>query len=402
MAREGTSATKADTAPHPDAAFKPSSPTDIDRRGWRVTAKAALAEFQRDQCTDLAAALTYYSILSIFPAILALVSLLGVFGQGESTTQALLQVVRDLGQGDAASAIEGPVREMVGATGAGFALVLGIGTALFSASGYVGAFGRAMNRVYQVDEGRPVWKLRPQQVLLTLGLVVLAGLVLTGLAVSGGVAEAVGGVFGLEATTVTVWSIVKWPVILLIVMTMVAVLYYWTPNVRQPRFRWISVGAAVAILVWVVASIGFGLYVATFGSYAKTYGSLAGVVVFLLWIWITNLALLFGAEVDAELERTRELQAGIAAERSLQLPPRDDSGSVKAAEKLEQRVLVGRRMRLEATASGAGPGRVGEGERGYSSTRDPRRRHPSDHPERLVELEPLPSETARRSGRDDR
>ncbi|MFQ6171462.1 YihY/virulence factor BrkB family protein [Oryzobacter sp. R7] len=390
------------TAPHPDAAFKPASPTDIDRRGWRVTGKSAFAEFQRDQCTDLAAALTYYSILSIFPALLALVSLLGVFGQGESTTQALLEVIRGLGQGDAAEQLAEPIRAMVGASGAGFALVLGIATALFSASGYVGAFGRAMNRVYEVTEGRPVWKLRPQQVLITLVLVVLAGLVLVGLVVSGPVAEAVGRAIGLEAAAVTTWSIAKWPVILVIVTGMVAVLYYWTPNVQQPRFRWVSVGAAVAILLWVLASIGFGVYVSTFGSYAKTYGSLAGIVVFLLWIWITNLALLFGAEVDAELERIRELEAGLHAERSLQLPARDSSGSLKAAEKLEERVLTARRIRLEAVASGAGPGRsgtrpgIGEGGGGYSTGHAGRRRpRPSAHPDALVELEPLPSETAR-------
>ncbi|WP_377645128.1 YihY/virulence factor BrkB family protein [Oryzobacter terrae] len=402
MATEGTAAAKERTAPEPDAAHKPDSPSDLDRPGWTYTAKAAFAEFQRDQCTDLSAALTYYSVLSVFPAILALVSLLGVFGQGESTTQAMLDIVRQLGQGDTATQLEGPISEMVGASGAGIALVIGIGTALFSASGYVGAFGRAMNRVYQVDEGRPVWKLRPQQVLITLGLVIMAAVVLVALVVSGPVAEAVGRAIGLEGATVTTWNIAKWPVILLVVIAMVAVLYYWTPNVRQPRFRWVSVGAAVAILIWVLASVGFGVYVTSFGSYAKTYGSLAGVIVFLLWLWITNLALLFGAEVDAELERARELQAGIRAERTLQLPPRDDSGSVKAAEKLEKRVLEGRRIRLDAELDAeneAADGTVGARATGYGSVRA-RDRHPrsrsASHDE--VELEPLPSETARSAG----
>lgn len=351
----------------------PDSPTDVSRRGWRTTAKAAFAEFQRDQCTDLAAALTYYSVLAVFPAILALVSLLGVFGQGESTTQQLLDIVRQLGQGDAATQLEEPIRSMIGASGAGFALVLGIGTALFSASGYVGAFGRALNRVYQVPEGRPVWKLRPQQVLITLGLVVMAGLVLVGLVVSGPLADVVGSRIGLQAATVTVFTVLKWPVMLGVVVVMVAVLYYWTPNVRQPRFRWVSVGAAVAIAAWVLASIGFGFYVTTFGSYAKTYGSLAGIVVFLLWLWITNLALLFGAEVDAELERVRELEAGIKAEHTVQLPLKDASGAEKAKEKLDERVRAGRRLR-----------------RGIPE--------PRPHDERAdgVELEPLPSQGARR------
>ncbi len=392
MAQEGTAAEKARTAPAPDATHKPDSPTDIERPGWAYTAKAAFAEFQRDQCTDLAAALTYYSVLSVFPAILALVSLLGVFGQGESTTQAMLDLVRDLGQADVADQLEEPIDTMVTAPGAGVALVLGVGTALFSASGYVGAFGRAMNRVYQVDEGRPVWKLRPFQVLLTLGLVVMAGLVLIGLVVSGPIAKAVGDLVGLGEQSVTIWGIAKWPVMLGIVIVIVAVLYYWTPNVRQPKFRWVSVGAAVAIGVWVLASLGFGFYVGTFGSYDKTYGSLAGIIVFLLWLWITNLALLFGAEVDAELERARQLQAGIRAERTLQLPPRDDSGSLKAATKLEERVAEGRRLRLEADAAAT----VGNGDSGYGSRRAPTsRRHAGDGPERHVELEPLPSERAR-------
>ncbi len=354
MAREGAAAERADTAPHPDAGFKLDSPDDIDRPGWVYTAKAAFKEFQRDQCTDLAAALTYYSVLSVFPAILALVSLLGVVGQTEETTSTLLDIVRQLGQAGVADQLEAPIEQITGARGSGIALVVGLVGALWSASGYVGAFGRAMNRVYQVDEGRPIWKLRPVVLLITLGLIVMAALVLIGLVVSGPVARAIGDVVGLGDASVTAWNIAKWPVILGIVVVMVAVLYHSTPNVRQPRMRWISVGAAVAILIWVLASVAFGFYVSNFGSYNKTYGSLAGIIVFLLWLWITNLALLFGAEIDAELERTRELMSGIEAERTLQLPPRDTRNSEKAAEQLEEKVAEGRRLRLEAEASGAG------------------------------------------------
>ncbi|HET7823476.1 MAG TPA: YihY/virulence factor BrkB family protein [Ornithinibacter sp.] len=305
-----------------------------------------MGEFQRDQCTDLAAALTYYSVLSVFPAILALVSLLGLFGQGETTTEALLDIVRQLGQGQVADQLKGPIDQIVNARGAGLALVVGLAGAIWSASGYVGAFGRSMNRVYQVDEGRPLWKLRPVVLLITVGLIVMAALVLVGLVVSGPVAQAIGEAVGLGEQGVTVWNVLKWPVMLGIVIVMVAVLYYATPNVKQPKFRWVSVGAAVAILVWVLASVAFGFYVSHFSSYNKTYGSLAGVIVFLLWLWITNLALLFGAEVDAELERARELQAGTKAERTIQLPPRDTAGSDKAATKLERKVAEGRDLRL--------------------------------------------------------
>jgi membrane protein len=362
MAREGTATQRARTAPHPDTAAKPDSPADIEKPGWTYTAKAAFAEFQRDQCTDLAAALTYYAVLSVFPALLALVSLLGLFGQGESTTQALLDIVRQLGQGQVADQLKGPIEQIMGARGAGLALVVGLAGAIWSASGYVGAFGRAMNRVYQVDEGRPVWKLRPMVLLITVGLVVMAALVLLGLVVSGPVAQALGDAIGLGDASVTAWKVLKWPVMLGIVVVMVAVLYHSTPNVRQPRFRWVSVGATVAILVWVLASVAFGFYVGNFGSYNKTYGSLAGVIVFLLWLWITNLALLLGAEVDAELERARELQAGIEAEREIQLPPRDTRGSDKAEAKLEERVAQGRRIRLETGAT-ADPDAGGRDER---------------------------------------
>jgi membrane protein len=353
MAREGASVEKAQTAPHEDDRRKPDSPSDLVKPAWTYTAKKAWMEFGRDQCTDLAAALTYYAVLAIFPAMLALVSLLGVFGQGQSTTEALLDIVRQLGQGSAADALQGPIEQMTRTQAAGFAFVFGIVGAIWSASGYVGAFGRAMNRIYQIDEGRPVWKLRPLQLLLTLTGIILVALLLIGLVVSGPLARSIGDVIGLGDTAATVWDIAKWPVMLAIVIVLVAVLYYATPNVKQPKFRWMSVGAAIAIVVWLLASVAFGFYVANFGSYNKTYGSLAGVIVFLLWLWITNLALLFGAEVDAELERSRELQAGIKAEETIQLPPRDTRASDKKAEKLQEKVEEGRRLREEAQRNGA-------------------------------------------------
>jgi len=389
MAREGTAAARAETSPAPHDDRKPDSPSDIDKPGWKYTAKAAFGEFQRDQCTDLAAALTYYSVLSVFPAILALVSLRGFFGQGEPTTTAPLHFFRQLGQGQVADQRKGPIDQIVNARGAGLALVVGLVGAIWSASGYVGAFGRAMNRVYQVDEGRPIWKLRPVVLLITVGLVIMAALVLVGLVVSGPVATAIGDAVGLGDLAKTIWNIVKWPVMLGIVVVMVAVLYYATPNVRQPKFRWVSIGAAVAILVWVLASIAFGFYVSNFSSYNKTYGSLAGIIVFLLWLWITNLALLFGAEVDAELERARQLQSGIEAEKTLQLPPRDTRNSDKAEEKLEKKVAEGRRLRLESDAAdghgddtrGYEPHREnGRGARDASASADGLEALPSDRP----------------------
>jgi membrane protein len=255
--------------------------------------------------------------------LLVLVSLLGVFGQGGKTVDTVMQTASGVVPSDAMDLLRPTIEQLVQSPSAGVALITGILGALWSASGYVGAFGRAMNRIYEIEEGRPVWKLRPLQLLLTVGGLVLAAAVAVMLAVSGPVAEAVGSAIGAGSVAVTVWNIVKWPVILVCVVLAVAVLYYATPKVKQPKFRWISIGAGFAIVTWIVASVLFGLYVSNFGSYNKTYGAVAGVIVFLLWLWITNLALLFGAELDAELERGRQLQAGLRAERELQLPPRD-------------------------------------------------------------------------------
>ncbi|MDT7758082.1 MAG: rane protein [Mycobacterium sp.] len=331
--------------PDPNDPAKPESPTDLTKRSFLYVLRRTAREFGTDQCTDLAAALTYYAVLSVFPALVVVVSLLGVFGQGQRTTDAVLQIVGDLGPASAVDTLRAPIQQLVESPSAGFALVVGILGALWSASGYVGAFGRAMNRIYQIEEGRPVWKLRPTQLLVTLVGLVLAAAVAFMLAVSGPIAAALGRAVGLGEVAETIWNIGRWPVVLLFVALAVAVLYYVAPNIQQPTFRWISVGAGVAILIWVVASVGFGFYVGNFGSYNKTYGALAGVIVFLLWLWITNLALLFGAEVDAELERGRQLQAGIRAERDLQLPPRDSRVAKKNEAKEQAEIERGRTLR---------------------------------------------------------
>jgi membrane protein len=309
---------------------QPDSPTDLRKPSWKYVLRRTMREFSRDQCTDLAAALTYYASLALFPALIALLSLVGLVGQSGSTVDTVTQMLRQVGAGSVANTLHPTLTQLANSRGAGLALIIGLVAALWSASGYVGAFSRAMNRMYGITEGRPIWKLRPVMLLLTLVTVVLAALVAVALVVTGPAAQAVGDAIGVGSTAVTVWNIAKWPVMLVVVIVIVALLYYVTPNIRQPKFRWISVGACLAIVTWIVASFAFGLYVANFSSYNKTYGSLAGVAVFLLWLWITNLALLFGAELDAELERGRELQAGLPAEDQLQAPPRDTRASDKA------------------------------------------------------------------------
>ncbi|MBC7631920.1 YihY/virulence factor BrkB family protein [Aeromicrobium sp.] len=334
-------------APDPDDSRKPDSIADIKKRSWIYVVRKTLREFSKDQCTDLAAALTYYAVLALFPALIALVSLLGVLGQGQSTVDAMLKIVDQIGPSSAVDTLKPTIENLANAKAAGIALVVGLLGALWSASGYVGAFSRAMNRVHEIGEGRPVWKLRPVMLLVTLFSVVLVAIALVGLVVTGPVAKAVGDAIGFGSTAVTVWDIAKWPVLLVIVVVIVAVLHWATPNVQQPKFRWISVGATVAILTWILSSAAFGLYVATFANYDKTYGALGGVIVFLLWLWITNVALLFGAELDAELERGRQLQAGIAAEETIQLPPRDTRKIEKAEQKRRSDIEEARVIRRQ-------------------------------------------------------
>ncbi|HEX5532165.1 MAG TPA: YihY/virulence factor BrkB family protein [Actinomycetales bacterium] len=349
-------------APHPDDSRKPDQLTEIAKPSWRFAIKRSFREFMDDECTDLAAALTYYAVLALFPALIAMVSLLGVFGQGQKTIDALLSIAGDLAPKGVVDTLQGPITGLVQNKSAGIGLIIGLVIALWSASGYVSAFSRAMNRIYEIQEGRPFWKLRPLQMVITLAAVVLIGLIALGLVVSGQLARAIGSVIGLGDAAVTAWQIAKWPVLVLLVIIIIAVLYWATPNIKQPKFRWMSPGAFIALIIWVLASVGFGLYVANFGSYQKTYGALAGVIVFLLWLWITNLALLFGAEFDSELERTRELQAGMRAEAELQLPARDTSGIEKRVEREQKAKQEAREIRLdavdehvEARASTGGP-----------------------------------------------
>jgi len=308
----------------PDHPSKPSGPTKLTKPTWWGVLKRSIKAFKGDNCTDWGAALTYYGILSLFPAVIVLVSLAGVFSDGEQTVATLLNLAEDIGAGQATDGLEGPIREITQQrNAAGFALVFGLLAALWSASAYIGAFTRAMNAIYGVEEGRPFYKLRPLQVLMTLAALIMVTVVAVGLVVSGPVAKAVGEAIGLGETLVTVWDIAKWPILLAIVCLLISLLYWASPNVKQPRFRWFTVGGTFALVVLILASAGFGLYVANFGSYNKTYGSLAGAIIFLIWLYIANCVILLGAEINVELERGRELQAGQPAEEDILLPRRD-------------------------------------------------------------------------------
>ncbi|WP_161958555.1 YihY/virulence factor BrkB family protein [Ornithinimicrobium cavernae] len=311
--------------------------------------KRTVAEFSDDGATDLAAALTYYSVLSLFPAILALTSLLGVFGQGPQTTQALLDVALDMGATEKQlEPIQGYITGLQETGGASIALFIGLAGALWAASNYVNAFSRAMNTIFDVREGRPVWKLRPVMVLITLVVLLLVVVVALSLALSGSVASAVFGVIGLSEEATMVWGLAKWPVMFLIVVLAIGLLYWGTPNLRR-RFRWFSPGALVAIVAMVIAVAGFGFYVSNFGNYGATYGVMAGAILMLLMLWVINVALLFGAEFDAEFERGRELRAGLPSEEELQLRPRDDRQLIKKSEKRQEIIEENRRIRMGAS-----------------------------------------------------
>jgi membrane protein len=343
-------AASADVDDRADEGRKPDEPTDLTKRSWRYVLKRTVSEFSNDQCTDLAAALTYYAVMAVFPGLLALVSILGIVGANNTQTRnTILDVLSPLVTSSTLDTLRKLLDQLSSSQAGGYALAIGLAGALWSASGYVGAFSRAMNRVYDVQEGRPFWKLRPLQVLITVITVALCVVGLVILVVSGPVAESVGNALGIGNTAVTVWNIAKWPALAVVVVLAVALLYYMTPNVRQPRFQWVSPGALLAIVVWVAASVGFAFYVTNFSSYNRTYGSLAAVIIALLWLWLTNLALMFGAELDAELERGRELQAGLPAEKSLQLPLRDDRNIKKSERKEREEIAAGRQIRQQSS-----------------------------------------------------
>jgi len=303
------------------------APTGTDPgTGWWPTIKRTAKEFQEDNMTDWAASLTYYGLLSLFPALIAMVSLIGIFGDPKSTTDSITEIITEIGPASAAETFEGPIKSITESSGtAGIALVLGIAAALWSASGYTGAFMRASNIVYETPEGRPFWKLRPLQILVTFVMIVLLALLAVSLVLTGPVVEAVAGPLGIGQTAVDVWDIAKWPVMALVFLGMLAVLYYASPNVKLRGFKWVTVGSLVAIVVWIVASALFALYVANFSSYDKTYGTLGGLIALLVWFWISNLAILFGHELNAERERSLELAEGRPrAAREIQLEPRDE------------------------------------------------------------------------------
>jgi membrane protein len=276
---------------------------------WRALVRSA-SGFRRDNCVDLAAALTFWAVLSVFPGAIVVVALVGLVASSDTAVDTIMEVVDDAAPAEAASALEDRLREVVGRrTAAGVLLSFGVLAAVWTASAYLRSFTRAANAIYGVPEGRPFWRLIPQQLGLTVVALVLVAVVVAGLVVSGPVAGAIGGVIGVEQTAITVWNMVRWPVLVLTAGLLLSLLFWVAPNVERPRFRWFAAGSAVALLLWIAVSAGFGFYVANVGSYDATYGALGAVIVFLLWVFLGNCAVLLGVEINAELQRARRRQA---------------------------------------------------------------------------------------------
>jgi membrane protein len=295
---------------HSEPDGEPARPSQMPKAGWFTILKRAVKQFKHDDVTDRAAALTYYGVLAIFPGVLALVSILGLLGK--STTNEVLKNIDAIAPSGATDFLKTIITQVQGKAGAaGIAFVVGLALALWSASGYVAGFMRASNAIYDVDEGRPIWKTAPVRLLVTLALVLMLALSAVMVVVTGPIATQVGKAFGIGDTAVLIWDIAKWPVLLIVVSLMFALLYRASPNVKQPGMRWITLGGVIAVIVWIIASALFAVYVSFSGSYNKTYGSLATVIVFLVWLWITNIAVLLGAEFNAETQRERAIRAGL-------------------------------------------------------------------------------------------
>jgi membrane protein len=306
-----------------DAHGAPDSPTRLPRHAWGGVLKRTFSEFSADNLTDWAAALTYYGIVALFPALIALVSILGLVGQ--SATKPLLDNLGGFAPGPAHQILENALNGLTQSRGgAGILFVVGVAGALWSASGYIGAFIRASNIIWDVEEGRPIWRTLPLRVAITVTMLLLLAVSAVAVVVTGPLADRVGRLIGVGGSFVTVWDIAKWPVLVIVVAFMFSILYYASPNVRQPGFRWVTPGGALAVVAWIVASAAFGLYVANFGSYNKTYGSLGAIIIFLVWLWLSNVAILLGAELNAELVRGRQIEAGQPPDREPFLPPRSD------------------------------------------------------------------------------
>lgn len=329
----------------PSQDAEPKSPVQIEGRSWRLAMRRTARAFGVDECPDVAASLTFYAVLALVPAVMVAFSVVSLLGRGEETASIVIDVVGALAPDASESAVGDVISRIADARLSGILLVFGLALTLWAVARYVAALGRSINRIYGVAEGRPVWRLKVEQLLIALVIIVCVALAAALLSVTGSVAQALGEPLGLGETALLVWRIARWPLLALIVVLLLAVLYYFAPNVKPARFRWMSLGAVVALAVLLLASLGFWLYVSNFADYDRIYGTFAGVIIFALWLWIANMALLVGAEFDAEVERVRQLQADIPAETQVQVPLRDARRIAKNVRRDRKEEARARRIR---------------------------------------------------------
>ncbi|HEY1105375.1 YihY/virulence factor BrkB family protein [Agromyces endophyticus] len=325
----------------------PDSPVRFTRDDWRVILTRTVHEYRINQVQDIAASLTFYAVLASLPALLAALAAIGVFGSAEAVVALALRVVEESASAQTVDAVREPLGQLLDASHAGLALATGLLAALWATSGYVGSLGRGLNRIYRVEEGRPFWAMRPAMLAVSAAVLLLAAIAVVGLVITGPIAAATARALGLDEGVAFWWDLGKVPLLAAIGVVAIALLCWAAPNVRRRHLRWFSVGATGALLAWVGVSALFGLYVFGFGTYSRTYGVLGGAIAFLLWVWLSNLALLFGAVLDTEVERARQLRAGIIAEEQVQLPLRDDRLIVKNREERLHDVRASRHLRLD-------------------------------------------------------
>lgn len=328
-----------------EEAAKPHTPADVHRRSWHFVLRRSLHGFGADQCPDIAASLTFYGVLALVPSLLVTFSVISLLGRGDETASVVVEVVRALVPDAETGAVRDVISRIAEARLSGILLAFALLLTLWSVARYVAALGRGMNRIYNVLEGRPTVRLKASQLVIALAVIVAVAAIVALLALTDGVAEAIGRAVGVGEAALVAWRIIRWPLLAAIVVLILAVLYYFAPNVKPARFRWISVGAGVALVVLLIASFGFWLYVSNFANYDRIYGAFAGVIVFALWLWIANMAILVCAEFDAELERVRQLQAGIPAESQVQVPLRDARRIAKNVRRDRKEEREARRIR---------------------------------------------------------
>jgi membrane protein len=332
--------------------MQPTDERSLQRAGVRAIVSRTYHQVIRHRVVDAAASLTFFATLTAFPTALAVVSVLSLLDSKGDGLSDLIQIIGVISRPETAEHLEQPLRQLTSLDNPWLGFGIGVLLTLWSLSGYATAFGRAMNTVYEVEEGRRIWKFRGMMLLVTLLIMVGGAIVIAILLISPAVASAIASQMQWPSGVVWAWDLGKWPVLAATLVVMVAVLYYATPNVKTPRRRWVTVGAGFAIGIWALATLGFAIYVETIGGQNKAYGWLGGAILMLLYIFVSNFVLVVGGELDSEIVRVRQLFAGIDADDGIRLPLRDVARNFTLARWRDNDIAAARQLRLAAEQLG--------------------------------------------------